>query len=43
VGWALIRINFGPGREITVLSFVASPAYNGTNSDSIDVGVVLTS
>ena len=40
---ALVRINFGPLKEIAASSFVASPAYNGTASNSIDVGVVLTS
>jgi len=40
---ALVRISFGPGREITASSFVASPDYHGTDSNSLDVGVVLTS
>jgi hypothetical protein len=40
---ALVRMDFGSLKEITASSFVASPDYHGTDSNSIDVGVVMTS
>ncbi len=40
---AKVRVSFGSLKEFTAASFKASPDYNGTASNSIDVGVVLTS
>ena len=39
---AKVRVIFGNLKEFTAASFKASPDYNGTASNSIDVGVVLT-
>jgi hypothetical protein len=41
-GVAKVRVAFGT-KEVTASSFKASPNYNGTASNSIDVGVVLMS
>jgi hypothetical protein len=39
---AKVRVNFGGQKEFTAASFKPSPDYNGTASNSIDVGVVQT-
>jgi len=39
---ATVKVYLGSGSQLVATSFQASPLYDGTNSSSLDVGIVLT-